>query len=99
MCIRDSFLTRFARIVFPLSKNGFMGGFMLILISIMNELDLIVILMTPTQATLPYMAYTYSTSGFSQPASAVAIVMFVMVFFYWVANRFFNADIASGLGG
>ena len=66
----------------------------------MKELDLIVILMTPTQATLPYMAYTYSTSGFSQPASAVAIVMFVMVFFfYWVANRFFNADIASGLGG
>ncbi len=95
-----NFLTRFARIVFPLSKNGFMSGFMLILISIMKELDLIVILMTPTQATLPYMAYTYSTSGFSQPASAVAIVMFVMVFFfYWVANRFFNADIASGLGG
>lgn len=95
-----SFFRRFTRIVFPLSKNGFMSGFMLILISIMKELDLIVILMTPTQATLPYMAYTYSTSGFQQPASAVAIVMFVMVFFfYWVANRFFNADIAGGLGG
>ncbi len=95
-----SFVRRFARIVFPLSKNGFMSGFMLILISIMKELDLIVILMTPTQATLPYMAYTYSTSGFQQPASAVAIVMFAMVFFlYWIANRFFNADITGGLGG
>ncbi len=95
-----SFIRRFARIVFPLSKNGFMSGFMLILISIMKELDLIVILMTPTQATLPYMAYTYSTSGFQQPASAVAIVMFGMVFFlYWMANRFFNADITGGLGG
>lgn len=95
-----SFIKRFTRIVFPLSKNGFMSGFMLILISIMKELDLIIILMTPTQATLPYMAYTYSTSGFQQPASAVAIVMFAMVFFfYWIANRFFNADIAGGLGG
>ena len=94
------FITRFFRIVFPLAKNGFMSGLMLILISIMKELDLIIILMTPTQATLPYMAYTYSTSGFQQPASAVAIVMFVMVFFfYWVANKFFHADIAGGLGG
>lgn len=95
-----SFIRRFGQIVLPLSKNGFMSGFMLILISIMKELDLIVILITPTQATLPYMAYTYSTSGFQQPASAVAIVMFAMVFFfYWIANRFFNADIAGGLGG
>jgi len=95
-----NFLTRFFRIVFPLAKNGFMSGLMLILISIMKELDLIVILMTPSQATLPYMAYTYSTSGFQQPASAVAIVMFVMVFFfYWIANKFFHADIAGGLGG
>ena len=94
------FVTRFLRIVFPLAKNGFMSGLMLILISIMKELDLIMILMTPSQATLPYMAYTYSTGGFQQPASAVAIVMFVMVFFfYWIANKFFDADIAGGLGG
>ncbi len=95
-----NFVSRFMRIVFPLAKNGFMSGLMLILISIMKELDLIIILMTPTQATLPYMAYTYSTSGFQQPASAVAIVMFAMVFFfYWIANKFFHADIAGGLGG
>ena len=94
------FVTRFMRIVFPLAKNGFMSGLMLILISIMKELDLIMILMTPSQATLPYMAYTYSTGGFQQPASAVAIVMFVMVFFFhWIANKFFDADIAGGLGG
>ena len=94
------FIKRFARIIFPLAKNGFMSGLMLILISIMKELDLIMILMTPSQATLPYIAYTYSTSGFQQPASAVAIVMFVMVFFfYWIANKFFHADIAGGLGG
>ena len=92
------FVTRFARIVFPLARNGFMSGLMLILISIMKELDLIVILMSPSQATLPYMAYTYTNSGFQQPASAVSIVMFVMVFFfYWIANKCFHADIAGGI--
>ena len=94
------FLRRLLRIVLPLSKNGFMSGLMLILISVMKELDLIIILMSPSQATLPYMAFHYSTSGFPQSANAVAIVMFVMVFlFYWIANKFFHADIASGLGG
>ena len=94
------FMTRFRRIVFPLSKNGFMSGFMLIFISIMKELDLIVILMTPEQTTLPYMAYTYSAEGFTQLSNCVAIIMFVIVFFvYWIANHFFNADIAGGLGG
>ncbi len=94
------FPTRFAKIIFPLSKNGFMSGFMLIFISIMKELDLIVILMTPDQTTLPYMAYTYSAEGVTQLSNCVAIVMFLIVFLvYWVANKFFNANIAGGLGG
>ena len=94
------FIRRFVSIMFPLSKNGFMSGFMLIFISIMKELDLIVILMTPSQTTLPYMAYTYSVDGHTQAANAVVIVMFAIVFFvYWIANKFFNADIAGGLGG
>ena len=95
------FLRRFVRIMFPLSKNGFISGFMLIFISIMKELDLIVILMTPSQTTLPFMAYTYTLEGYApQAANAVVIVMFAIVFFvYYLANRFFNADIAGGLGG
>ena len=93
-----SFFGRMMHIILPLSKNGFMSGLMLILISIMKELDLIVILMTPAHATLPFMAYTYSTTGFPQSANAVAIVMFALVFlFYYLANRFFHADITKGL--
>ena len=41
------FFKRFIRIVFPLSKGGFISGFMLIFVSIMKELDLIILLMTP----------------------------------------------------
>ena len=41
------FFKRFVKIVFPLSKGGFISGFMLIFVSIMKELDLIILIMTP----------------------------------------------------
>ncbi len=91
------FLKRFFRIVFPLSRGGMISGFMLVFISIMKELDLIVILMTPSQQTLPYMAYSYSAENLIQLSSAVTIVMFALVFFvYWFANTFTDADITKG---
>ena len=37
------FFRRFVKIVFPLSKGGFISGFMLIFVSIMKELDLIIL--------------------------------------------------------
>lgn len=95
-----SFIKRFTKIVFPLAKNGFMSGFMLIFISIMKELDLIVLLMSPKQGTLSYLAYWYSTEGWTQPSNCIAIVMFVLVFLtHWLSNKFFKTDLAGGLGG
>ena len=91
------FMKRFRRIVFPLSKNGFMSGFMLIFMAIMKELDLLVILISPTTQTMPYMAYSYMSGGMEQYSNVVAILMFLVVFLiYWIANKFFNADISQG---
>lgn len=91
------FLTGFRKIVFPLSKNGFMSGFMLIFMAIMKELDLLVILISPTTQTMPYMAYSYMSGGMEQYSNVVAILMFLVVFLiYWIANKFFNADISQG---
>lgn len=91
------FLTRFRRIIFPLSKGGFMSGFMLIFMAVMKELDLLVILISPRTQTLPYMAYSYMSGGMEQFSNVVAIIMFAVVFFvYWIANKFFNADISQG---
>ena len=91
------FLTRFRKIVFTLSKNGFMSGFMLIFMAIMKELDLLVILISPTTQTMPYMAYSYMSGGMEQYSNVVAILMFLVVFLiYWIANKFFNADISQG---
>lgn len=94
------FFKRFVRIVFPLSKGGFISGFMLIFVSIMKELDLIILLMTPTTSTLPYLAFQYQNGNSTQASNCVAIVMFSIVFLvYALANIFGDADLAKSMGG
>ena len=92
-----NFLTRMTRVILPLSKNGFMSGLMLIFMAVMKELDLLVILISPKTQTLPYMAYSYTSGGMDQYSNVVATLMFLIVFLiYWIANKFFNADISQG---
>ena len=88
------------KIVFPLSKGGLISGFMLIFVSIMKELDLIILLMTPKTSTLPYLAFQYQNSNSPQASDCVAIVMFSIVFLvYALANIFGDADLAKSMGG
>ena len=96
----SGFAHRMARVVLPLSKAGFVSGFMLIFISIMKELDLIILLVTPNLATLPYMAFSYSNGNMEPYSNVVAVIMFLIVLLvYWVTNRFSKADISSSMGG
>lgn len=94
------FFKRFMRIVFPLSKGGFISGFMLIFVSIMKELDLIILIMTPSTSTLPYLAFQYQNQNIQQASNCVAIVMFLIVFLvYALATIFGKADMAKSMGG
>lgn len=94
------FFKRFIKIVFPLSKGGFISGFMLIFVSIMKELDLIILLMTPSTTTLPYLAFQYQNQNTPQASDCVAIVMFSIVFLvYALANIFGDADLAKSMAG
>ena len=94
------FFRRFIKIVFPLSKGGFISGFMLIFVSIMKELDLIILIMTPTTSTLPYLAFRYQNGNSAQASDCVAIVMFSIVFLvYAIANLSGKADLAKSMAG
>lgn len=94
------FFKRLTRIVFPLSKGGFLSGFMLIFVSIMKELDLIILIMTPSTSTLPYLAFQYQNGNSPQASNCVAIVMFSIVFLvYAIANIVGDADLAKSMGG
>ena len=94
------FFRRFVKIVFPLSKGGFISGFMLIFVSIMKELDLIILIMTPTTSTLPYLAFRYQNGNSPQASDCVAIAMFSIVFLvYAIANLSGKADLAKSMAG
>ena len=94
------FFKRFVKIVFPLSKGGFISGFMLIFVSIMKEFDLIILIMTPKTSTLPYLAFQYQNQNCPQASNCVAIVMFSIVFLvYALANIFGDADLAKSMAG
>ena len=94
------FFRRFVKRVFPLSKGGFISGFMLIFVSIMKELDLIILIMTPTTSTLPYLAFRYQNGNSPQASDCVAIVMFSIVFLvYAIANLSGKADLAKSMAG
>ncbi|MHC1786466.1 MAG: ABC transporter permease [Christensenellales bacterium] len=93
-----SFWKRMVSIIIPLAKQGFISGFMLVFISIAKELDLIIILMTPQNHTLSYLAFTYSKDGMAQMADAISIcvLLFILVC-YRIANHF-GADIGKSWG-
>lgn len=93
-----SFWKRMASIIVPLAKNGFISGFMLTFISIAKELDLIILMMTPTTRTLSYMAFTYSQDGYNQMADAISVVVLVFILICYIIANKFGADIGKSWG-
>ena len=91
-----SFWKRMSSIIIPLAKNGFISGFMLVFISIAKELDLIIIMMTPTTRTLSFLAFTYSQEGYNQMSDAISVVvLFYILLCYIAANKIGGADISK----
>ena len=92
-----SFWKRMSSIIVPLAKNGFISGFMLPFISIAKELDLVIIMMTPSTQTMSYLAFTYSQEGYNQMSDAVSVCVLAFILVcYTVANRF-GADLNKSM--
>lgn len=84
----------------PAFQGRLLSGLHAVFVSIMKELDLIILLMTPKTSTLPYLAFQYQNSNSPQASDCVAIVMFSIVFLvYALANIFGDADLAKSMGG
>jgi len=95
-----SFFKRFVRIIMPLAGKGFMSGFILIFISAMKELDLLVLLMTPSTSTLAALTYSYAESGFHQFSDAVTtLIVVIIMIVYLVSAKLGKVDMSKGLGG
>ena len=95
-----NFFRRFRKIVFPLAKPGFLSGFMLIFVSVIRDLDLIILLITPRMATLAYMVWWYIESALDSYANVVATFIFMTVFIvYVIAKKVGKVDLAAGIRG
>ncbi|MCL2671404.1 MAG: iron ABC transporter permease [Clostridiales bacterium] len=92
-----SFWRRIGRIIIPLAKNGFISGFILVFISITKELDLIAVLMSPANRTLPFLAFEYS-KNMPQGADAIAIVILVFILICYGIANIFGADVGKSWG-
>lgn len=94
-----SFWKRMSKIVIPLSKNGFLSGFLLVFISIAKELDLIILFMTPSNQTLSFLSFQYSKEVLPQMADAISVVVLLFVLItYIITNLVTGADVGKSWG-
>ncbi|NOY07438.1 MAG: iron ABC transporter permease [Spirochaetes bacterium] len=85
---------RFRKIVFPLAKNGFIAGFLLTFITVMRELDLIILLVTPKTQVLPTIIYRYAEESVAQFTNALALVIVILTLVvYFIVQKFQNIGI------
>ncbi len=90
---------RFRRIIFPLTRGGFVSGFLLSFITSMRELSLIILLVTPATQVLASMTMRYLENGQEQQADAVIVLLIVLVLIgNWGISRFRGGSLEKGLG-
>lgn len=95
-----SWFTRFRKIMLPLSKKGILSAFIIAFISAMKELDLIIILVTPSTSTLTTLTFDYAEQGYSQLAdSVVTLIIFIIAVVYILTTTLGKTDISKGIGG
>jgi len=88
---------RFRKIIFPLGKSGFIAGFLLTFITMMRELSLIILLVTPRTEVLTTLIYRYAEEGIPQFTNALAmVIVFLTVAIYFIVQSRQNIDLFGG---
>ncbi|MGV0743787.1 ABC transporter permease [Mycolicibacterium sp. XJ870] len=86
-------IRRFARITTPLVSRGVVGGAVLVFVTMVRDLSLVVLLVTPATPLLATMTYRYASEGFTQHANAITCVIAVIsVVATFLARRFTRAQ-------
>jgi iron(III) transport system permease protein len=91
---------RFRRIIFPLTRSGFMSGFLMTFITTMRELSLIILLVTPATQLLASQTMFYTENGDAQMANVVILILiFLVVVGNFIIGKFSQGgSLQKGLG-
>jgi iron(III) transport system permease protein len=72
-------IRNFRKIILPLSIRSALAGFILVFITVMRELAVIVLLVSPGTRTLTTMTFRYQEQGYYQFSSAISMMIIVIV--------------------
>ncbi len=89
----------FKRVIFPLTSNGFISGFLLTFITTMRELSLIILLVTRETQLLASQTMRYVEAGRDQMANIVILILvLITVTGNAIIGRFRGGSLKKGLG-
>lgn len=66
---------RVGRIVLPLASRGVVGGSVLVFVTMVRDLSLVVLLVTPATPLLSVLTFRYASEGFTQSANAITLMI------------------------
>jgi iron(III) transport system permease protein len=90
---------RWQRIIFPLTRSGFISGFLLTFITTMRELSLIILLVTRETELLASQTMWYVENNLDQMANIVIILLvLITVSGNAIIGRFGKGSLQKGLG-
>jgi iron(III) transport system permease protein len=90
---------RFKTVIFPLTSAGFVSGFLLTFITVMRELSLIILLVTPETQVLASQTMFYIENGDGQMANIVILILIGLVALgNFIITRFRGGSLKKGLG-
>lgn len=91
---------RMVQIIFPIQKSSFLSGYLLPFISIMRELSLFILLVTPSTRVLTTLLFQYNEKGWYQYANAINLfIIAIVLIFTTLVNKLTGASIDKGIGG
>ncbi|MFD2795702.1 ABC transporter permease [Promicromonospora vindobonensis] len=69
---------RFGRITVPLVSRGLANGGVLVFVTMVRDLSVVVLLVTPATPLLSMMTFRYASEGFTQQANAITLIIAVI---------------------
>ncbi len=69
---------RLARITIPLVSRGLANGGILVFVTMVRDLSVVVLLVTPATPLLSMMTFRYASEGFAQQAGAITLIIAVI---------------------
>lgn len=78
--VGSSWTRRFFNIIWPLTRSGFIAGFLIVFVTTMRELSLFILVMSPRTQVLSTLTFQYADIGSTQLSNALMTFLVLVIF-------------------